>query len=117
MLLNKHYYSSYKCCYQTIKNSDVFCFKKYFIQIAKLYIFIVLVNIKNIHVKYSHCEPIHFKSKWISGKMNTYATHFILKWHYAPLMKILCEMLKLKITVYLVTCVHRSILNNVSTKL
>ena len=42
-----------------------------------------------------------------------------LKWHYdAPLMiKNTCEKLKFKISVYFVTCVHRSILNIVSTKL
>ena len=34
-------------------------FKKYFIRIAK-YIYIVLVNIRNIIVKYFHCGPIQF---------------------------------------------------------
>ena len=32
---------------------------------AKLYICIVLVDIKNIFVKYSHCGPIHFMSLFI----------------------------------------------------
>ena len=36
-----------------------FSVKKYFM--AKLYICIVLVNIRNIYVKYSHCGSIHFK--------------------------------------------------------
>ena len=31
--------------------------------------------------------------------------------------KMVCEKLKIKITVYFATCVHRSILNNFSTKL
>ena len=30
-----------------------FLFKKYYIRIAKLYIFTVLINMRNIHVKYS----------------------------------------------------------------
>ena len=37
----------------------LFPFKKYFLRIAKLYIFMIVV--KNIYVKYSHCGPIHFK--------------------------------------------------------
>ena len=37
--------------------------KKYFIKIAKLYICIVLVNIRNIDVKYSHYGPIHINLK------------------------------------------------------
>ena len=32
-------------------------------RIVKLYICIVLVNIRNIYVKYSHCGPMHFKVK------------------------------------------------------
>ena len=38
-----------------------FSLKKYLIRIAKLYICIVLVNIRNIYVKYSHCGLILFK--------------------------------------------------------
>ena len=39
--------------------NNLLSFKKYFIRIAKLYICMVLVNIRNIFVKYSHCGPIH----------------------------------------------------------
>ena len=39
---------------------NLFSFKKYFIKIAKLYICIV----SNIHIKYSHYEPFHFKLNW-----------------------------------------------------
>ena len=42
-------------------------FKKYFIRIAKLYICMVLVNIRNIYVKYYHCGPVHFKIIVIMG--------------------------------------------------
>ena len=41
----------------------VHSFKKYFVRIVKLYIWTVLINIRNIYVKYSNCEPIHFKKK------------------------------------------------------
>ena len=44
---------------KTLVNS--FSFKTYFIRIAKIYICIVLVNIRNSYVKYSNCGPIHFK--------------------------------------------------------
>ena len=40
---------------------NLFSFQEYLIKIAKLNISVVLVNIKNIHVKYSHCGPIHLK--------------------------------------------------------
>ena len=43
-------------------NSDsLYSSEKYFITITKLYICIVLVNIRYIYVKYSHCGLIHFK--------------------------------------------------------
>ena len=32
----------------------------YFIKIAKLYIYIILVKIRNIYAKYSQCESMHF---------------------------------------------------------
>ena len=38
-----------------------FSFKKYFIRIGKLYISIVLVNIRNIYVKHSQCGPIYIQ--------------------------------------------------------
>ena len=48
-VLNKIYYSSYKCCYLITQNSDnLFSSRKYFISIAKLYIGIGLVNINII---------------------------------------------------------------------
>ena len=48
---------------ETTQNSDnLISFKKYAIRIARvLYICILSVNIKNIDIKYSHCEPINFK--------------------------------------------------------
>ena len=40
---------------------NLYLSRNIFIRIAKLYICIVLVSIRNIYVKYSHCGPIHFK--------------------------------------------------------
>ena len=40
--------------------THLFSFNNYFIRIAKLYICIVLVNIRT--VKFSHCGPIHIKT-------------------------------------------------------
>ena len=41
--------------------NNLFSFEKYSIKIAKLYICIVLINIRNIYVKYSHCGRIHLQ--------------------------------------------------------
>ena len=57
VLLNKQYYSSFLI---TQNSDNLFSFLEYFIRIAKLYICIVLINIKNIYKKHSHCEPSYF---------------------------------------------------------
>ena len=44
---------------RTLDNS--FFIKIYFIRMAKLYICIVLINIRNIYVKYSRSGPINYK--------------------------------------------------------
>ena len=45
-----------------LRTGSLFPCKKYFKRIAKLNICFVLVHIRNIYVKYSHCRPNFFNT-------------------------------------------------------
>ena len=45
-----------------LRTLTTFSFKIYFVRVAKLYIYIFLINFRNIYVKYCHCGPINFKA-------------------------------------------------------
>ena len=55
-------------------------------------------------------------AKRVCTEIYVMKTIFALKWHYAQL-RINGEKLKFNITVYLVTSVHKMVLNIISTKL
>ena len=64
----------------TQNSENVSSFKKYFTGISKLCICIVLINIKNMYVNYSHCGPIHFnKIIIISYLYSSFYTIYTLK--------------------------------------
>ena len=63
----------------TEQNSDnLISFKKYFIRIAKLYI--VLVNVRNYYVKYSHCGLTYISTAMQFMICRT-VCYIVMKWN------------------------------------